>query len=203
MFTLKAKLIGSIVALMLIAICVILILNRHIFEKTDSRVNLSQPAVVLQIQQLGKLETASYTLEKVVEAGKKGNPFQNLLFGDRILLIAHGKVIAGVDLQQITQDQVLVDGESLTITLPAPEILSSTLDNSQTKVYDRTKGYLTMGDQNLESEARLAAETSITQAACEGGILKEARESAIKEVQHVFQFAGFTTVNVNMPEGRC
>lgn len=203
MFTFKAKLIGGIIAIVLILFCAVLILNRHLFEKTDSKVKLNSATVILEIQKLGNLETASYTIEKIVEAGQDGNPFQDLLFGDRILLIAHGKVIAGVDMSQITEDQVVVDNETVTITLPPPTILSSSLDNSKTRVYDRTKGYLNTGDKDLESEARLAAEQSITQGACEAGILQEARENAFEQVEQLFKFAGFTTVNVNMPEGSC
>lgn len=203
MFTFKAKLIGGIVAIVLILFCAVLILNRQLFEKPSNKVNLSGANVILEIQKLGNLETASYTIEKIVEAGQAGNPFQDLLFGDRILLIAHGKVIAGVDMSQITEDQVVVDNETVTITLPPPTILSSSLDNSKTRVYDRTKGYLNTGDKDLESEARLAAEQSITQGACEAGILQEARENAFEQVEQLFKFAGFTTVNVNMPEGSC
>ncbi len=203
MFTFKAKLIGGIVAIVLILFCAVLILNRHLFEKPANKVNLSGANVILEIQKLGNLETASYTIEKIVEAGQDGNPFQDLLFGDRILLIAHGKVIAGVNMSQITQDQVVVDGETLSITLPPPTILMSSLDNSKTRVYDRTKGYLNTGDKDLEAQARLAAEQSITQGACEAGILQEARTNAIEQVQQLFKFAGFTTVTVTMPEGSC
>jgi hypothetical protein len=203
MFTFKAKLIGGIVAIVLILFCAVLILNRQLFEKPSNKVNLSGANVILEIQKLGNLETASYTIEKIVEAGQAGNPFQDLLFGDRILLIAHGKVIAGVNMSQITQDQVVVDGETLSITLPPPTILMSSLDNSKTRVYDRTKGYLNTGDKDLESEARLAAEQSITQGACDAGILLEARENAIEQVQQLFKFAGFTTVTVIIPDGTC
>lgn len=202
MFTFKAKLIGGIVAIVIILICVGLILNRQLFEKPNN-INLSGASVVLEIQELGNLETASYSIEKIVDAGQDGNIFQDLLFGDRILLIAHGKVIAGVNVSQITQDQVVVNEDQLTITLPPPQILLSTLDNSKTRVYDRTRGYLTPGNTNLESEARIAAEQSITQAACEAGILLEARENAVEQITKLFELSGFTSVTVNMPEGTC
>ena len=58
-----------------------------------------QPAVITQMRELGRLETASYTVEKVLEGGvDQGNDLLNLLLGDRLLFIAHGEVIAGVDL---------------------------------------------------------------------------------------------------------
>ncbi|HRN69889.1 MAG TPA: DUF4230 domain-containing protein [Candidatus Woesebacteria bacterium] len=202
MFTFRAKLIGGIVAIIIILICIGLILNRHLFERPN-KINVNGANVVLEMQKLGNLETASYSIEKIVEAGQNGNVFQDLLFGDRILLIAHGKVIAGVNVSYITENNITITEDSLTITLPPPQILMSTLDNSKTRVYDRTKGYLTPGNTNLESEARLAAEQSILQGACEAGILQEARENAVEQITKLFELSGFTTVTVHIPEGTC
>ena len=152
---------------------------------------------------MGNLETASYSIEKIVEAGENNSVFRNLLFGDRILLIANGKIVAGVNMSAITQNDVTINGTELTINLLAPVILLSTLDNSKTKVYDRTKGILNPGDKDLESVARDEALKSITTAACEGGILIEAKENAIERVSQLFKFAGFTNVTVNIPDGAC
>jgi len=169
----------------------------------SSRIDLSRDSVIKEIQSLGNLETASYSIEKIVEAGTDGNPIQNLLFGDKILLIAHGKVIAGIDMTVITKDNIQVDGKELKAMLPAPTILSSALDNQKTKVYDRTQGYLNRGNTDLESETRRAAEESITRAACEAGILEDARINAIERIKQLFLFAGFTHVEVIIPAGNC
>lgn len=202
MFDLKGKLIAGLVVLFGIAVLISILLYRARLE-TQIKVDTSRDSVIKEIQELGNLETASYSIEKVVEAGENKNAFQNLLFGDRILLIAHGKIVAGVDLSQLTDKDIKVKGTELTITLPPPTILLSTLDNSKTSVYDRTKGVLNPGASNLESEARAQALTSITQAACDGGILEEARQNAINRVRQLFEFAGFTMVTVYMPEGTC
>jgi len=58
-------------------------------------VDVSQPTVVHRIQQLRRLETVSYTLDKVVESRKESPIFPDFLAGDRILLLVHGEVIAG------------------------------------------------------------------------------------------------------------
>lgn len=203
MFTLKAKLIGLIIVLLGAFFIAYLIQNKHIMDKSEPSVNTSRDSVIKEIQELGNLETASYSIEKIVEAGENRSAFQNLLFGDRILLIANGKIVAGVNMSGITQNDVSINDKELSITLPPAVILLSTLDNSKTKVYDRTKGLLNPGDKDLESQARDQALNAITQAACEGGILVEARENAIERVTQLFKFAGFTTVTVNIPEGSC
>lgn len=180
-----------------------LVFYNNPFSKPSIKVDLSRPSVIKEIQSLGNLETASYSIEKIVEAGQSGNALQNLLYGDKLLLIANGKVVAGVDLAKVTDQDVEIRGDTLKVNLPAPTILSSSLDSSKTKVYDRTQGYLNRGDKDLESEARKSAETSITQAACDAGILTEAGDNAITRVRQLFQFAGFTTVIVNIPKGSC
>jgi hypothetical protein len=199
----KLKLLLVLGALLFIVLVIFLFISNNPFERPDTKVDLSRPSVIKEIRSLGNLETASYSIENIVEAGQEGNVFQDVLYGDRILLIAHGKVTAGVDLTNISDDDVSVSGSKLEINVPAPVILSSSLDNSKTKVYDRSQGILNRGDKDLETEARTSAESSITTAACEAGILKEARENTIERIKQLFSFAGFTEVEVNIPEGRC
>lgn len=173
------------------------------FSAPDSSVNLDQSSVVLQIQSLNRLETASYTIEKIIEAGTDGNAFQNILYGDRILLIAHAEVIGGVDLSKLRMEDVNVDGGKLDITLPASEILVSRLDNTKTRVYDRQSGLFTSERKDLESEARAQAEQSIRQAACDSGILETAAANARKQVEAMFRGAGFGEVVVRGGVGVC
>ncbi len=172
-------------------------------SKPETRIRLDQAAVITKVQALSKLETSSFTIEKIIEAGVQGNTFQNILYGDKILLIAHATVVAGFDLSKIDMTLVKIQGEKLEITLPAPEILYSKLDNDQTRVYDRKLGLLTKGDAGLESKARTAAEQSIRQAACEGGILAAAAENGRKQLQTMFATGGFSEVIVLTPVGEC
>ncbi len=174
-----------------------------LFSKPKTEVNLSQSSVVLDMQSLNRLETASFTIEKIIEAGTQGNVFQNILYGDKILLIAHAEIIAGIDFSKLKTEDVEIKNGVLSILLPAPEILVSTLDNTKTRVYDRRSGLLTNGDKDLESEARAKAEQSIRQSACEGGILVVASENATKQVTTIFQTAGFESVTVTTRTGVC
>ena len=145
-----------------------------------------QPAVITQIRELGRLETASYTVEKVLEGGvDQGNDLLNLLLGDRLLFIAHGEVIAGVDLTELRDEDVVVsdDRKSVTLRLPPVRVLTQRLDNDLSRVYDRSQGLLTKGDPDLESRVRQEAERAVLQAACEGGILEQAALNAQRQVQ--------------------
>ena len=161
-------------------------LARSVLDGGEIVVLDRQPAVITQIRELGRLETASYTVEKVLEGGvDQGNDLLNLLLGDRLLFIAHGEVIAGVDLTELRDEDVVVsdDRKSVTLRLPPVRVLTQRLDNDLSRVYDRSQGLLTKGDPDLESRVRQEAERAVLQAACEGGILEQAALNAQRQVQ--------------------
>jgi|AntRauTorcE11897_2_1112592.scaffolds.fasta_scaffold10202_4 uncharacterized membrane protein len=165
--------------------------------------NLNQTAVVKEIRGLNRLESASFTIEKIIEANKDAGVFGEILFGDKILLIAHADIIAGFDFSKLEEDDINIDNNILTIDMPAAEILVSRLDNEKTRVYDRSLGFLTKGDSQLESQARLMAENTIRKAACEGGIIEVAEDNARKQISTIFNLAGFNEVILNIPTGDC
>jgi len=208
-FNFKSALFGSLLLISLGALLSFLVFNKpeerkqSILGRPETEINTDRAAVIKEIQSLNRLETASYSIEKVIEAGTKGNTFQELIYGDRVLLIAHGKVIAGIDLALIRDRDVVVSGDSLSIITPAPSILSVSLDNSKTSVYDRKLGVLSKGNKDLEAEARQAAEQSILQAACTSNILDEAGKNAEDRLRQTFSLAGFTRVTVTVPQGTC
>jgi hypothetical protein len=166
-------------------------------------IRTDQPAVITQIRQLNRLETASFTVEKVIEGGQShGNAVLDALLGDRLLFIAHGEVIAGVDFSQLGEGDVVVhpDGSGVSLRLPPARILEHVLDNERSRVYDRRVGILTKGDANLESQVRQTAEQEILNAACEGGILDQANSSAQMQVRALLQTLGVRQVDF-LPSG--
>lgn len=173
-------------------------------DDAGTRIDTSRAAVIKEMRQLGRLETSSFTIEKIIEAKKDGGgPWRNILFGDKLLLIAHGEVVAGYDLSGLSEEDVEKTSGSLRVRLPAPQILSVRLDNEKTRVYDRDQGILTRGDKDLESEARLAAEQSIRDAACAAGILSEAEENAVKQLKAVLGALGYPDAVIQSPPGTC
>lgn len=185
-----------------IFICTVIVLVVYLLGKfTTNKYN--DTAVVKEIRSLSRLETSSYTVEKIIDKGNNGNIFQNLLFGNSILLIAHGQVIGGFDLANLSQDSIKTNGKSITINLPPAQILSVSLDESQTRVYDRQKGILANSKTDLESEARVSAISAIRKAACDGGILNNSSENAKKQLESILKSFGFTLITINIPIGNC
>lgn len=174
------------------------------FNKKPAVTIKNGDSVITQIRSLNRYESSEFTIEKIIEAGSSdGNAFKQVLFGDKILLIANGKVTAGFDFSKLGNDDIKVEGDTLTLTLPAPEILATRLDNKKTRVYDRRQGFLTQGNKDLESIARLSAENSIRSAACEGGILQSATGNARNQLSALIKAFGYLTVVITIPEGHC
>jgi len=150
--------------------------------------------IVHEVRALARLETMQYTVEKVITAETGQGPF-GFLFGDRLLLVAHGTVIAGVDLDRVGADDVRVDGQGrVSLALPPAEIFLTALDNEKSYVYDREVGLLRKGDVQLESAARLAAEREMEQAALDDGILEQAQLNAETYLYRLLRALGFSDV---------
>jgi len=157
-------------------------------------IDTSRPTVLDEVRSLSKLETVHYQLEKVV-TGKSSGPLPDFLTSDKILLVAHGEVVAGVDLSKITEDDVSVVSNTVTIRLPKAEVLYSKLDNDKTYVYDRQTGIFSRPDPNLETQIREAAEQDILNTAMEDGILDQAATNAQDVLRTLLTGLGYKQVN--------
>jgi len=149
--------------------------------------------IIYQIRTLARLETIQYTVEKVITAETRQGVF-GPLFGDRLLLVAHGYVIAGIDLEKLLPDNLRVANGILYVELPPAEVFVATLDNDKSYIYDRETGILTRGDVNLETLARQAAENEIRAAALEDGILEQAQTNAEAYLYRLLRSLGFADV---------
>jgi hypothetical protein len=159
-------------------------------------INVNQPTVVRQIQQLQRLETVDYTMDKII-SGERDNPYlPKFLVGDRLLLVVHGEVVAGVDLGKVQPGDVSVNARSISLRLPAAEVFSTRIDNAKTRVYSRDTGLFSTPDPNLESEVRQEAERQLQQAALQDGILKTAQQNAHNTLGSMLKGFGFDQVQI-------
>ncbi|OQY36152.1 MAG: hypothetical protein B6I38_00270 [Anaerolineaceae bacterium 4572_5.1] len=155
---------------------------------------LPDPVTIIHdVRSLARLETIQYSLEKVITAETRQGAFE-FFVGDKLLFVAHGEVIAGIDLEKLGPEDLEVEGQVLYVTLPEPEIFITALDNELSYVYNRDTGIFTHGDVNLETEARRAAEDEIEKAAIEDGILDLARQNAENYLSRLFRDLGFPEV---------
>jgi hypothetical protein len=160
---------------------------------------LPDPVTIINnVRSLARLETIRYAVEKVITA-ESGQGFFRAWFGDKLLLVAHGLVIAGVDLEKLTPADLMIQDGMLRIHLPDPEVFSTSLDNDKSYIYDRQTGVFTHGDPNLETQARQVAEDEILNAALADGILIQAKVNAESYLSRLLNNLGFRLIAFIQP----
>jgi len=138
-----------------------------------------------QVQTLSELVTVKYVLEKVVILEDIKWYGEN-----RVLLVAHGVVKAGVDLQEIKPEDVRVDDKKVVMKLPRARITDAYLDDQKTRVVDRTTGLLRAFDKDLEQSARRQAVADLSISARFNGINSDAEERARLQLSNLFHQLG-------------
>lgn len=166
-------------------------------------VDRSSPVVAQAVAALSRLTVAQgrYSTLVDVERGQPGVP--SWLSGERTTLFAEGEVIASVDLDALTSDDVEVslDRSAVTVTLPAVVLGAPRLDPAQTKVVGRQRGLaqrLAGAVSELPDDAPLyaAASARIAAAAVQSDLDATGRASATATVTRLLTALGFTEVRV-------
>lgn len=174
-------------------------LNQQFNAQQTQMANLLHPTPTIipdpityinEIRALARLETIQYSIEKVI-TGEMGSGTFDAFFGDKILFVAHGTVIAGIDMEKLKPEHMRFENGVLTVRLPPAEVFIATLDNEKSYVYDRQTGILTKPDPNLETLVRQKAEEEILKAAIEDGILEQAQTNAEAYLFKFFAALGF------------
>jgi hypothetical protein len=158
-------------------------------------IDVSQPAVVDKIQRLQRLETVVYTVDKLVTGAKENPLLPDFLTGDRLLMLVHGEVVAGIDFSNLKPDDVKINGKEVRVHLPLAQVFSTRLDSGKTRVYSRQTGLLVPTDPNLETQVRQEAERQIQAAALADGILRTAQQNAAATISSLLQGLGFEKID--------
>jgi Protein of unknown function (DUF4230) len=172
----------------------------HMWSAVTGRtltIDVSQPTVVDRIQRLQRLETVIYTMDKIVTGAKENPVLPNFLAGDRLLMLVHGEVVAGIDFSNLRPGDVTVDGKQVTLRLPPPQIFSTRIDSAKTRVYSRQTGLLVPTDPDLETQVRQEAERQLQEAAMADGILRNAQQNAASTIKSLLQGLGFEKIEFN------
>lgn len=157
-----------------------------------------RPPAILSVRALSELATAQMLMSTVVEADQAR--VGNIVY-EKLILIACGRVKAGIDMSQIQDSDVMesADGKTVTVRLPRAKMTDSYLidDPSQTcttKVYDRTNLIVLPETKELEGQAREKAIEAIRKTAEESGLMDEARRNAQIAIERILLNAGYEKV---------
>ena|SRR5579862_8756194 len=152
---------------------------------------LNTANVVKKVQTLSQFTTVKYTLEKIVV-------FEDAKwYGDsRVLLVAHGVVKAGINLDQMGSNDIHISGKKISLTLPRPRVTDVYLEDRRTQIVERSTGILRAFDKDLEQNARAAAVDELRLAALQNGILNDAAERGRSQLTILLYQLGFTDIDL-------
>ena len=176
---------------------------QRLFGRGGATRTYNTPVMLQQVQTLSDLVTVKYVLERVeVWDDPPAGLLTQFVAGDnRILLLAHGVVKAGVDLGKLKPEDLKIDGKTIWINLPSARITDAYLDDKETKVVERTTGFLRTFDKDLEQNIRRTSVQDLRLAAGRGGILRDADERARTQLAKFFTLMGFAKVEFRVSTG--
>lgn len=155
--------------------------------------------VVTQIRNISEFTTACYYEDLVIQEVKDSENTINKVsswFGaeslskDELCLIAQGKVRAGFNLSNLSEDAISISGDTLRLALPKPEIFDVIVNPSNYEVF------VEEGDWSHEQVAAIQAKirTQIEQDALNYGILEQADKIGRERLTELFKVFGYNSV---------
>jgi len=179
----------TFIAVALLALTAIFWLSRQALGT-----KLDPPSIVVQVQQLNQLATVKYRVQKVIGIKEEKQP----LGSEAILLIIQASVQAGIDLASLKQEDISLKADgTVVLKLPSPKILGVSIDEKETKVWDRSMTWWTPWvpySLDLEQRARIAGVEAIQKAALDMGILGQAERNAAASIRGLLGLMGVKSV---------
>ena len=191
---------------------------------------VSREGVVSRIQQLNRLETVAYNVDTVITSEQQGSWQQLWQDKQKGLFIARGRVVAGVDLSNLSPEMVQVTEPTeqqieaaraeaaaqgnenapitlmpdIQVTIPPVEIFTVYLDDVE--VYDwEAGGFFGMvkAEPEILAQAQAKAKQEVLKRACADGVMQQAENNAKKEMQQLFAMTGAKVSVTSQGSGAC
>lgn len=160
------------------------------------------PIIIKEINTLSQLITVTYTDEVVMDEAKPGKGIPSIMSAgigmilvpstDRLIMIGRGKVLAGIDLKGLKENDVNTSGDSIHVTLPAAQILNTIINPSGFEIFYQK------GDWNEEAitALKIKIKNELTKRALQQNILKQAEERSRNIIETFLKSTGFKKVNI-------
>ncbi len=152
---------------------------------------------VESITPLGELATVDYkAMADITNQRIPDDIRKNLGVKEQIVMLVYGDVKAGFDLTKLNDDSLWVDGKRVQLVLPAPEILSTSIDYDRTRIATYNKSFLVGNDPTLQQETLGMAKEAMVNAALDGDVLQMARQYGQLFFENYLRSLGFEEVRV-------
>ena len=183
-----------------------LLLHRGIRQEKRSLSIDATPVIITKIRSLGELTTACYYDEMVLSRTKQ-NAFSSSALGslardglgkdvdDHLVIIAKGTVRAGVDLMDMTEEDIRFVGDTAYIRLPAPQYLDVIVNPSGFEVFAESGKWSHEEVTGLQDTAR----QRLLMGADHYGLKSKAYAGAMDVVTELLAASGYTYIRFDHP----
>lgn len=153
-------------------------------------------AALVSLGQIGTV-TIKKERDKTAAADSMIAGLRNRMLGEELVMDVGVRIVAGVNLKHLGEDDVRIDGNSVSITLPPTKVLMVYVDESLTRVVQRKKGWLSSHDISLMDAARREAMDAMVTAAIEKGLFQRAGQQAAATVAALARGLGVENISVS------
>lgn len=167
--------------------------------------------IVHQIKQIAELRTASLYAEvvvdsssvsqaKVVARGIEQSMYMPVrpttsAVGKRLVLIVKGTVVAGINMQALAPEHIVVSGDSISLQLPPVQVLEVVVNPTGMEVFAETGTW----DNKAREAVKAKATGMLVQKARELHLLATARQNTMEAMTAFLRTAGFTRIHLEVP----
>ena len=165
------------------------------------------PILVTRIQSIAELMTVTNYDEVVVDSLRLAK--QNLVTGllgyatplampvlpaDQIVLIAKGRVIAGLDMNDLKAENIYIKDDSIAVALPSAKILDVITNPSDFETFTESGDWTPSEVTMVKNKARGV----LQKRALASGILQRANEQGLQLVDNFLKASGFKKRSVRL-----
>ena len=148
------------------------------------------PILIKDIRSLGQVITATYYDEVVVDSVIKHQFPQLPITDDKLVIIAKGKVLAGIDLKGLADSSVTVKKDTVWMQLPQTKIIDVIINPGDYETFEEKGKW----SQEAVTAVKLKAKDKITGNASNNDIIEKANAKAKAVLEDFFHAAGFKVV---------
>ncbi len=141
---------------------------------------VNHQTILQEIENLGRLELVRYNFKEITELNEKNKPYLGVFDvpDSRVVVISHGEAVGCIDLTKISEQDIRVQGDTVLLRLPEPELCYYKLDMENTSIYSIEKQVYFKEESKLAQKALRLAERQMRAAALKSGILDQTRQNA-------------------------
>lgn len=153
-------------------------------------------AALVSLGQIGTV-TIKKERDKTTAADSMIAGLHNRMLGEELVMDVGVRIVAGVNLKHLGEEDVQIDGNRVSITLPPTKVLMVYVDETLTRVVERKKGWLSSHDISLMDAARREAMDAMVTAAIEKGLFQRAGQQAAATVAALARGLGIENISVS------